>query len=197
MMTALLLLLLTQPAAAPDAATVRGWFETGRYQDVVSVALTEATDPEVVYLVALGYERLERPAEAQATYARLAGRSAGDPWHAIGRSAVLLGESKQAEAVQAAREAVRDGAQLAAAQFQLGLALAAGRDYAGAAPAFEAAIAINPQPAYAHYNAGLSYYQVERIDLMARYFESFLKLAPNAPERTQVESIMRTVRGRR
>ena len=52
-------------------------------------------------------------------------------------------------------------------------------------------------PAYAHYYAGLSYYQAERIDLMAAFFESFLKLAPDAPERAQVESIMRTIRGRR
>jgi hypothetical protein len=31
---------------------------------------------------------------------------------------------------------------------------------------------------------------------MATHFEAFLKLAPNAPERAEVESIMRTVRGR-
>ena len=51
--------------------------------------------------------------------------------------------------------------------------------------------------AYAHYYAGHSYYETGRIDLMASFFESFLKLAPDAPERTSVESIMRTVRGRR
>jgi hypothetical protein len=31
---------------------------------------------------------------------------------------------------------------------------------------------------------------------MAVYFENFLKLAPNAPERPAVLSIMKTVRGR-
>jgi hypothetical protein len=50
--------------------------------------------------------------------------------------------------------------------------------------------------AYAHYNAGMNFYKASRVDRMAVYFENFLKLAPNAPERPAVESIMRTVRGR-
>jgi hypothetical protein len=31
---------------------------------------------------------------------------------------------------------------------------------------------------------------------MANHFETFIRLAPNAPERPEVESILRTVRGR-
>jgi hypothetical protein len=42
----------------------------------------------------------------------------------------------------------------------------------------------------------MNYYKAKRIDRMAVYFENFLKLAPNAPEKPAVESIMRTVRGR-
>jgi hypothetical protein len=42
----------------------------------------------------------------------------------------------------------------------------------------------------------MNYYEAKRVDRMATYFENFLKLAPNAPERPAVESIMRTVRGR-
>jgi hypothetical protein len=34
------------------------------------------------------------------------------------------------------------------------------------------------------------------VDKMAGFFETFLKLAPNSPERPAVESIMRTLRGR-
>jgi hypothetical protein len=39
-------------------------------------------------------------------------------------------------------------------------------------------------------------YRAKHIDRMAKHFEAFLALAPDAPERTEVESIMRTVRGR-
>ena len=53
-----------------------------------------------------------------------------------------------------------------------------------------------PRFAYAHYYAGLSHYRVGRTDKMAAAFEHFLTLAPKAPERPQVESIMRTLRGR-
>ena len=57
-------------------------------------------------------------------------------------------------------------------------------------------VALGAAVAYAFYQAGLAYYRHQRIDLMAARFESFLNAAPQAPERTQVESIMRTVRGR-
>ena len=50
--------------------------------------------------------------------------------------------------------------------------------------------------AYAHYHAGMNFYEAKQVAQMAVYFENFLKLAPNAPERPAVESIMRTIRGR-
>ena len=40
--------------------------------------------------------------------------------------------------------------------------------------------------AYAHYMAGMSFYKAKRVDKMAVYFENFLKLAPEAPERPAV-----------
>ncbi|MDA1092297.1 MAG: tetratricopeptide repeat protein [Acidobacteria bacterium] len=161
----------------------------------------------MVYLVAQSQDRLKRDGAARETYARLISRPDTDPWHHVGRSAVLLLDARPgppdappaatvAQAVAAAEQASTLSPALPEAKYQLGLSEAERRDYGKAAPAFEAAIALDPQQAYAHYFAGLSYYEGKRIDLMARYFESFLKLAPNAPERPQVESIMRTVRGR-
>ena len=89
------------------------------------------------------------------------------------------------------------GPKVAETHFQLGLAYGDNKDWAKAAPAFETAIAVDPMLAYAHYYAGHSYYEAGRIDLMAKFFEYFLRLAPGEPDRTNVESIMRTVRGRR
>jgi len=34
---------------------------------------------------------------------------------------------------------------------------------------------------------------VKRIDLTAQHFQTFLRLAPQAPERGEVQSIMRTL----
>jgi lipoprotein NlpI len=70
------------------------------------------------------------------------------------------------------------------------------RDYGGAMEAFNRATELDPAFAAAHYNAGLASYRAKRVDLMANHFETFIRLAPNAPERPEVESILRTVRGR-
>jgi len=85
---------------------------------------------------------------------------------------------------------------LASARYQLGLVESARNKPAEAAEAFAKAADLDPQMAYAHYEAGMAYYKAKRVDRMAVYFENFLKLAPNAPERPAVQSIMRTVRGR-
>ena len=76
------------------------------------------------------------------------------------------------------------------------LARAAAGDYAPAARAFDAATDANPRLAYAYYHAGLAYGRINRPDLTAIRFDMFLRLAPDAPERPQLESILRTMRGR-
>jgi lipoprotein NlpI len=70
------------------------------------------------------------------------------------------------------------------------------REYGDAASAFTKAAQLDPTFAAAHYYAGLANYRGKRIDLMTSNFETFVRLAPNAPERPEVESILRTVRGR-
>ena len=64
---------------------------------------------------------------------------------------------------------------------------------AGAAAAFERAAELDPSWADAHYYAGLAYSKVKRVDLMASHFDTFLKLAPQSPQRPEVQSIMRTL----
>jgi Flp pilus assembly protein TadD len=69
-------------------------------------------------------------------------------------------------------------------------------DFNAAVQAFERAIEARPRFAYAHYQAGLAYDRIGRADLLAARFETFLRLAPEAPERAAVEGILRTIRGR-
>ena len=105
-------------------------------------------------------------------------------------------DGNQDEAAEAAKKAVEADGNSAQARFQLGLVESARNNQQQAADAFAKAAELDPQMAYAHYEAGMAFYKAKKVDRMAVYFENFLKIAPNAPERPAVQSIMRTVRGR-
>lgn len=184
------------PTAYPE---IRKLYEAGKYAQVIqAVAAVQQPGPPLQFLAGLTHEKLQQPVRANERYARLtANKPETDPWRFIGQSATLLNQTpkKIDEAIGAARRAVTLAPQNPHAHYQLGHALGNKRDYAGAAQAFEKATELDPAHAYAHYHAGLSYYQVRRVDQVARHFEAFLRLAPEAPERGQVMSIMRTIRG--
>jgi len=169
----------------------RQLFEAGKYQAAIDKAAGDAS-PASQYLKGLSFLKLNNVAAAKDAFGKVDGDEA---WQAVGQSAIALVDNNRDAALAAAKNAVSKNAGLAEGQYQLGLVLEATGDHAGAADAFVKATQINPQMAYAHYNAGMSFYASKRIDQMSVYFENFLKLAPNAPERSAVESIMRTVRG--
>jgi tetratricopeptide (TPR) repeat protein len=171
----------------------RQLFEAGKYQAAIDKSADD-NSPAAQYLNGLSHLKLNQPDAAKESFRRLEGTDSA--WQSVGQSAVALTDNNRDAALAAAKAAVSGNAKLAEAQYQLGLVLDATGDHAGAADAFAKASEINPQMAYAHYYAGMSFYEAKRIDRMAVYFENFLKLAPNAPERPAVESIMRTVRGR-
>ena len=68
------------------------------------------------------------------------------------------------------------------------------RSYAEAIKDLNEAIARKPDNAYAHYYAGLAYNGLKRPDKMVESFQTFLKLAPDAPEAERVRSLLRSVR---
>jgi tetratricopeptide (TPR) repeat protein len=196
--TAIVTALLLLGGQAPS--DVRRLYDAGKYNDVVSTveqahAGADANGLKLQYLAAQSREKLNDTGGARAIYQRLAG--AGDPaWAAIGRAAIALGDKRMDEALSAANGAVAAGPSLAEAHFERGLVLMNRREYEEAAGAFDRAIQIDPAFAAAQYNGGLAEYRIKRVDRMAAHFEAFLKLAPNAPERPEVESIMKTVRGK-
>jgi tetratricopeptide (TPR) repeat protein len=175
---------------AQDAA--RKQFEAGRFPAVVEQTASDGS-PAAQYLKGLAHLKLNQADAAKEAFGRL---DADDAWKSVGQSAIALADGNQDAALAAAQAAVAANPGLAEAQYQLGVVLEARGDRAGAADAFVRATKVNPQMAYAHYYAGMNFYEAKRVDQMAVYFENFLKLAPNAPERPAVESIMRTVRGR-
>ena len=194
-----------QAPAAPDAAVAEAQrlFEAGQYDQVVMAGAADAADPAVVYLGGLSLVELDRAAEAVSQFERLAARPEDDVWRHIGASAGSLYQPGAADtpelfaqATAAAQAAVAMPDAPPQASFQLGLAESRREAFAEAAAAFEATIAAEPRFAYAHYYAGMAYYQVRRLDRMADAFQLFLTLAPDAPERARILSIMQSLRGR-
>jgi tetratricopeptide (TPR) repeat protein len=194
----LLVVCLTFAAAAvtQDVAPQK-LFESGKYQEAIdSVKARPDAPQDQIYLRALAHRKLDQNDDAKQAFGALAAAGEGSAWREIGNSGNALVEGNLDAAQAAAKKAVEIDGNSAPAQFQLGLVESAKSDHAQAAEAFAKAAELDPQMAYAHYEAGMAYYKNKRVDRMAVYFENFLRVAPEAPERAAVQSIMRTVRGR-
>jgi tetratricopeptide (TPR) repeat protein len=192
---ALVTLLFPATVFAQDPAQIQRLFESGRYQQVAESA-TPDSPPDVQYMAALSLQKLGANDQAAQTFNRLAERPESDPWHFIGLSGRQLVEGNAEAAVASARQAVAMAPDLPHAHFQLGLVLARQQQWGEAAAAFDEVSARQPTNAYAYYYGGMMHYRASRVDQMAVHFEQFLKLAPEAPERPEVLSIMRTLQRR-
>src|ERR1043166_1504078 len=190
------LLLLKPLSLAAQSADASRLFEAGQFQQVIDQGSADGAAPSTIYLAGQSQQKLGATDQAVATYGRLAGRPESDPWHFIGLSAQQLAANDIDAAIESARRAVSISAEVPEAQYQLGLTLAKRQAWADASAAFDAAATLNPSNAYAHYYGGPMHYPAHRPDRMAIHFEQFLKLAPDAPERPEVQQIMKTVRGR-
>jgi tetratricopeptide (TPR) repeat protein len=175
-------------ASGQSLEDARKAFDAGDYQRVVDTA-GGSPEPRVQYLVGQSQQKLRRADEARRAYGQLGGGA----WGAIGRSAVALLSSDAGGAVQAADQAVAAGGTIPEAHYQRGLALSAQQNLAEAAASFQRASDLDPSWAYAHYYAGIAYSKAKRADLTASHFQTFLRLAPQAPERGEVQSILRTL----
>jgi tetratricopeptide (TPR) repeat protein len=193
MLIALLLTISLAPAGQDDSP--QKLFESGKYQEAVDKVKSQSDAPQdQVYVRALAHRKLNQNDDAKEAFGALARRDGA--WKEIGNSGTALIDGNLDEAAEAARKAVDADGNSAQARYQLGLVESARNNQPQAAEAFAKAAELDPQMAYAHYEAGMAFYKSKRVDRMAVYFENFLKLAPNAPERPAVQSIMRTVRGR-
>lgn len=192
-----LVLTLTSQPIYDQGGDPRQFYEAGKYQEAVETAnAQENAPPEHLYFGGLAALKQNRPDEARQLFERLAQSRDGDPWGKVGASAAAQASGNLEAALQAATEAAQQGSGLSYAHYQLGLVRAQMEDHSGAAEAFERAASIEPNFAYAHYHAGLENSKLKHLDKMATHFEYFLKLAPQAPERPGVASIMQTMRGR-
>ncbi len=193
----LALLLTLSVAGVAQEATPQKLFESGKYQEAIDKIKARQDAPQdQIYLRALAHRKLNQNDEAKEAFGALANAGEGSAWREIGQSGTALVDGNMDDAQAAAKKAVEADGNSAAARYQLGMVESARNNQAQAAEAFAKAAELDSQMAYAHYEAGMAFYKVKRVDRMAVYFENFLKLAPNAPEKPAVQSIMRTVRGR-
>ena len=179
-------------ASAQSLNDARKAYDAGEYQKVVDAG-GGSEDPRVLYIVAQSQQKLRRPDDARKAYDRLTARPPADPWNAIGQSALAVMSGNAAAGVQQADRAIAADGAIAEAHYQRGLALSAQQNMDGAAAAFQKASDLDPSWAYPHYYAGVAYSKVKRADLTASHFQTFLRLAPQAPERGEVQSILRTL----
>ena len=178
---------------AAQQMTVQALLERGAFSEAVQRAEGERDNPESTYLAAQAAGRMDDTGRAVAEYNRL--RETGDDsWRAIGESGALLAEGNVNEARQAAERAVAANGENAYAHYQLGTVAHRQNDYAKSAAEFRRAVDLKSDLAYAHYYAGLAQQRLKNIARMSEHFEAFMRLAPDAPERTAVAAILRTMR---
>jgi tetratricopeptide (TPR) repeat protein len=177
--------------AAEQKADVQRLFQSGAYEQAVDAA--RDGDPASTYLAAQALMKLERNDRAVAELTRL--RASDDPaWRLIAESGEALVNNDAARAVEVARRATEAGGDNSFAHYQLGLAASKANDWGTAVPAFTRAAELKPDFAYAHYYAALAHQRQRQLPKAAEHFEAFLRLAPDAPERSAVLAIMRTLK---
>jgi tetratricopeptide (TPR) repeat protein len=192
-----LMLVVAVPLQA-DQGTAQKLFERGAFAEVTDRVAAERQagneDPATTYLAGQALQKLDRDQDARAEYARLSNGN-DETWRAIGQSAIALLDNALDEAVTEGRHARDLGGESGFAFYQLGLAHLRKNEFDAAAQALDRSADLMPEFAYAFYNAGVAHQRAKRYTKMAEHFQMFLKLAPDAPERKQVQLALNALRG--
>lgn len=187
---------LAIPVSAQDSA--QRLLERGAYAEAVQRVETERqagnNDPAATYLAGQALLKLDRGQDARTEFAKLSG-SDNETWAAIGQSSIGLLDNNLDEAVNAGRRARDMSGDTGFTHYQLGLVLMRQNQFDEAAQVLDRAAELMPDFAYAHYNAGVAHQRAKRFNQMAEHFQVFLKLAPDAPERRQVQLALNSLRG--
>jgi tetratricopeptide (TPR) repeat protein len=185
----------TPGATPPVANSVQALYESGRYQEVVNSVNAGERSAQALWFAGQSSLRLGQRADAESQFAQLPQAGGGPAWQVVSDLAQALLREDAGE-IDRARQAAGAFPGDPFVQYQLGLAHARRNDMGAAAEAFDRCTQADPRFAYGYYNAGLSYDRINRPDLAIARLEMFVRLAPGAPERPEVTSILQTVRGR-
>jgi tetratricopeptide (TPR) repeat protein len=187
--------LLVLSAGAAQEATVQKLLERGSFDQAVQKAEGERDNPESTYLAAQAFSKMDNGGRAAEEYSRLRERGEDD-WKAIGESGAALVAGDVDEAMAAATRATSANDGNPYAHYQVGMVATRRNDFQRAATEFGRSAELKPDLAYAHYYAGLANQRIKQIPKMSEHLETFIRLAPEAPERDAVAAILRTIRRR-
>lgn len=187
----------TPPATTPGVSTnsIQGLYESGRYQEIVNSVNAGERNVQALWFAAQSSLRLGQRSDAASLFAQLPQAGGSPAWQVVSDLAQGLLRDDAGE-IDGARQAAAAFPNDPFVQYQLGLAHARRNDMAAAAEAFDRCTQADPRFAYGYYNGGLAYDRINRADLAIIRLEMFVRLAPDAPERPEVTSILQTVRGR-
>jgi tetratricopeptide (TPR) repeat protein len=177
--------------AAEQKPEVQRLFQSGSYEQAADAA--RDADPASTYIAVQSLLKLDRNDRAVAELTRL--RANEQPsWRFIGESGEALIANDAGRAIELARRAIEADAGNPFAHYQLGLGAAKANDWGTAVSGFTKAVELKPDFAYGHYYAGLAYQRQRQLPKTAEHFDAFLRLAPDAPERSAVIAILRTIK---
>jgi tetratricopeptide (TPR) repeat protein len=155
----------------------------------------EPEDWRSPYYLGMTLLKLQKPSEAMAAFQQAEKKPdvrAADVKVGMAQALVIQKDLTQANSLLEEAASLDENAN--ELHYTRGLLLMARKDFTNAARQFEAAISRDSKHAYAHYYAGMAYNGMKRPDRMVEHFEAFLKLAPDAPEASKVQSVLRSVR---
>jgi len=177
--------------AAEQRPEVQRLFQSGSYEQAVDAA--RDGDPASTFLAAQSLVKMDRADQAGAQLSRL--KASDSPgWRLVGESGEALIANDAGRSVELARRAIEADGGNPFAHYQLGLAASKAGDWGGAVQGFTGALERKPDFAYAHYYAALAYQRQRQLSKTAEHFDAFLRLAPEAPERSAVVAILRTIK---
>jgi len=195
-----LVLVAALPAVEQAQKLDRGkdLYQAGKYEQAEAVlrelAEEEAGNAQAHYYLGLCRLELKRFSEAEDSFKKADAATPRSEDIKIGLGRAYMEQDQLENARKALEEArsIRPGN--AEVYYQFGMLEARRKDFAASAKNLEKVTELEPGRTYAYYYAGIAYSNLKRADKMVQHFQTFLKLAPDAPEAPKVRSLLRTVR---
>ncbi|MBL8229869.1 MAG: tetratricopeptide repeat protein [Bryobacterales bacterium] len=197
----LTLFLFATSLSAQEAASSKGieQYESRDYAEAEkSLRAAMEAEPEdwrSPYYLGLTLLKLQKPAEAMEAFQQAEKKTDANVADVkVGMAQAMVAQKDYTQADRVLNEAASLDEGNKELPYARGLLMLARKEFANSAKHFETAISRNSKHAYAHYYAGMAYNGMKRPDRMVEHFEAFLKLAPDAPEASKVQSVLRSVR---
>ncbi len=201
--SAIFLLLPACPTLAGDTQSGVQLYEAGKYREAAAelsrVVKDNPEDTRARYYLGLTLLQQEQYTEAESQFASAqdqltSGSTPTLDQLKVGLARAQMDQKKYDPAVANLEEAFKinpDNADILVYRGKLEILRG---NNAAAVEQLQKAIEMDPKNAYAHYYAGTAYSKTGRPDKVVSEFQTFLKLAPNAPEAAKVRSLLRGIR---